>query len=160
MPVQVVEFREPGLFAPRDSGGAAASAAAASRKRARPGDAAQAGKVVARAQSESKRAIWASVAELGVSGFKDAQRKAYDSSRLAAAGGVVRAPQRMPFKMFLGVSKARRERTAKEDERTRVSGVVKPGGKKKKERKQRERAALDEPIPRNIVGSVMHARDR
>ncbi len=107
------------------------------------------------AGSTSLHSIRASVAELGATGFSSAQRKAYDSSKLAAVGGLVSKGQRMPYKMFLGVSRARKERAAKEEERNRVSGVVLPR-KKKKERKQREREALDEPIPNNIRGAVMH----
>jgi len=110
----------------------------------------------------SKRSVWSSVAELGASGFKDAQRKSHESSKLAAAGARVKdrsQGQRMPFKMYLGVSKARRERSAKEEERARVSGVVLPK-QKKKARKVREKAAADEPVPNHIVGSVMHTGKR
>ena len=96
-----------------------------------------------------------SVAELGASGFQDSKRKAQASAALVAAGARVTA-QRMPFKMYLGVSRARKERGAKEAERARVSGVVLPKAKRKA-RKVRERAAPDEPIPSNLRGSVMHA---
>ncbi len=108
----------------------------------------------------SKRSVWASVAELGASGFQDSKRKALASSKLAAVGGLVAdrsQGQRMPFKMYLGVARARKERGAKEEERARVSGVVLPKAKKKA-RKQREREAPDEPTPSNIRGSVMHVR--
>jgi hypothetical protein len=103
----------------------------------------------------SKRAVWASVAELGASGFQESKRKALGSAALAATGARLTA-QRMPFKMYLGVSRARKERGEKEAERARVSGVVLPKAKRKA-RKVREKAAADEPIPKNIRGSVMHA---
>ena len=161
--VQVVEFREPGVFSGRPA------LAPASFKRPRAGEPPGGGGGGGAASSarpppglrralqgvDSKRSVWASVAELGASGFQESKRKALGSAALVAAGARVTA-QRMPFKMFLGVSRARKERGAKEAERARVSGVVLPKAKRKT-RKVRERAAPDEPIPNNVRGSVMHA---
>jgi hypothetical protein len=158
--VQVVEFREPGVF----SGRPAPAPGALKRGRAPDGAAAPPPPPPSLKRAlqgtASKRSVWASVAELGASGFQDSKRKALGSAALAAAGVRLTAraagQQRMPFKMYLGVSRARKERGAKEAERARVSGVVLPKAKRKA-RKVRERAAPDEPIPNNVRGSVMHA---
>jgi len=157
--VQVVEFREPGTFA--RPAPAAFSGAPGGLKRARAPEALPAtlapGLKRALQGVASKRSVWASVAELGASGFQDAKRKALGSAALVAVGARPAAQQRMPFKMYLGVSRARKERSDKAAERARVSGVVLPKVKRKA-RKVRERAAPDEPVPQHIRGSVMHAK--
>ena len=162
-PVQVIEFREPGVFSGRPAAHRAPAplpAAAAGVKRSREPDGLNPALKRALSGVGSKKSIWASVAELGASGFSDSARKALAGAQLAAVGGHVKdrsQGQRMPFKMYLGVSKARAERSAKAEERARVSGVVLPK-KKKKAKKQREKAAPDEPIPNTIRGSVMHVK--
>ena len=105
--------------------------------------------------------MWSSVAALGATGFAGAQLKQWEGNQLAAIGGYVKSKaQRMPFKMFLGVKKAREVRAARADEEARLSGVVRPrgAGKAAKGRKVREREhAPDEPVPYTVRGSVMRA---
>ena len=65
----------------------------------------------------------------------------------------------MPFKMMIGVDRARAVRAARADEETRANGVVRTGStKKRKVRKQRERDAPDVPEPFDIRGGVMFVK--
>ena len=105
----------------------------------------------------SRKSVWSSVAELGASGFEGSQRKQWEGGQLAALGAIVKGKsQRMPFKMYLGVTKAREKRAAKVEEEARQSGVVRPLKKKKSKDRKREDRAQDEPVPHNIRGAVMH----
>lgn len=105
----------------------------------------------------SRKSVWSSVAELGASGFEGSQRKQWEGGQLAALGAIVKGKsQRMPFKMYLGVTKAREKRAAKVEEEARQSGVVRPVKKKKSKDRKREDRAQDEPVPHNIRGAVMH----
>jgi hypothetical protein len=135
-----------GLKRPREVLSSAAQQAAAARS------------ALERGRAEVGK-IWTSVAALGAAGFEGSQRKQWESSQLSALGVKLKGKaQKMPFKMFLGVSKARAARAAKAEEEARVSGAVRPGGagKKKKRRGPREEDPEDMPVPENIRGPVMH----
>ena len=110
------------------------------------------------ARADTDRDVRASVAALGASGFELKAKRARASSALEAIGAVVKK-QRMPFKMMIGVDRARAVRAARADEEARASGVVRAGGtKKRKVRKQRERDAPDVPEPFDIRGGVMFVK--
>jgi len=137
-----------GLKRPREVQSAAAQQASAAQAS------------LARGRAEVSK-IWTSVAALGAAGFEGAQRKQWESTQLASLGVKLKGKaQKMPFKMFLGVSKARAARAAKAEEEARISGAVRPGGagKKKKRRAPREEEPEDAPVPDNIRGPVMHVR--
>jgi hypothetical protein len=114
-----------------------------------------------------RRSVFASVAALGASGFAGAQLKKWEGGQLAAVGGVVSArAQKMPFRQFLGVARARAFREAKAEEEARQSGVVRPRSAKKAarraardaERRGRSKAGgSDEPVPYTVRGTVMRA---
>ena len=120
---------------------------------------------LARAHPADRRSVFASVAALGASGFAGAQLKKWEGGQLAAVGGWVKPKvQKMPFKQFLGVAKARAFREARAAEEARQSGVVLPKGAKKAARKaardaeRRDRLhASDEPVPYTVRGAVMRA---
>ncbi len=106
------------------------------------------------------------VAELGASGFAIGVQKARSTSALAAIGAVIK-PQRMPFKMMIGVDRKRAARAEKAETEARLSGVVRAGGAGGNKRKKlaakkagREREAEDEPTPYDQRGSVLHAGKR
>jgi len=153
--IEIVDFHEPGYRKPGEKRERMESSQLASipQRLGNP-------RKLLKTDELSRRNIWASVAELGASGFEGSQKKKWEGSRLASVGGVVTGKsQRMPFKMYLGVSKARREREAKVEEEARQSGIVRPKKQKKmrKVEKKGGRDGFDEPVPHNIRGSIMFA---
>ena len=159
MPVQIVDFVDPsraGAKRPREV--AAPAAAPAPPRRALPAG-------LARQHPSDRRSVFSSVAALGASGCAGAQLKKWEGGQLAAVGGWVKPKtQKMPFKQFLGVAKARAFREAKAEEEARLTGVVRPKSAKRAARKaarvedRRSRSfASDEPVPYTVRGAVMRA---
>lgn len=102
-----------------------------------------------------------SVRDLGAQNqHKARNRKELESKKLAALGARIRwKPQTMPYRQFLGVTKARKAREAAAEAEARVSQVV-TGAKFNKGKRQKTRGPPreddDAPEPMNIRGPVMY----
>lgn len=68
--------------------------------------------------------IFKSVQSVGASAFTGKDKKVWEAKQLAALGVKLEHKEKMPLKMWLGVSKARKERAAKRDRVAAEAGLV------------------------------------
>lgn len=107
--------------------------------------------------------IFKSVQDLGASSFTGKDKKKYEAKQLAAIGGVVKHKEKMPLKMWLGVSKARKQREERRANYLRKTGLVTGEKFEKKGDRRREKAKgpAGQPAdlaPDNLRGPVMHIK--
>ncbi len=118
---------------------------------------------------ESRSALThTSVSSVGIAGaasFTGKDKAVWEAKQIAALGGRLQRKEKMPYKMYQGVMKARKVRAAKAEEEARMSGVVTGKGGKRKEWRggQRpDRDAIDrhgnpgDLLPDNVRGPVMY----
>jgi hypothetical protein len=108
----------------------------------------------------------------GATSFEGRDKKRWEAKTLESLGVQVKNKVKMPYKMFKGVSKARKEREEKAAQEAKLAGIVtarpgETGGSSNKRAKkegggrgERNRQAEDEPVPDNIRGPVMHLKRR
>lgn len=106
--------------------------------------------------------IFKSVQSFGASTFTGKDKKIWEAKQFNALGCNIKHKEKMPFKMYLGVSKARKdraERTARDD---KVAGIVRGEVRAKKARRDDSwvgpSGQPDSLDPDNVRGPIMHVR--
>lgn len=87
----------------------------------------------------------------------------YEAEQIRALGGRVEWKEKMPHKMWLGVTKARKARAERLAAEAKAAGLIigRPGGAaeaKPKERRFKQGGVDDGVTPDDIRGPVMHVR--
>jgi hypothetical protein len=104
--------------------------------------------------------IFKSVQSLGASSFKGKEKKVWEAKQLNALGANIKHKEKMPFKMFLGVAKARKEREEKRTKEEKTADLI--TGRKAPKKERREFVAPygqpDSLTPDNVRGPVMYIK--
>ena len=111
------------------------------------------------------RDIWKETQTLAASSYTGKDKKVYEAEQIRALGGRVEWKEKMPHKMWLGVTKARKAKAARLAAEAKAAGLVtgRPGASaiaasKPKERRWRKGGVDDGITPDDIRGPVMHVR--